>query len=63
MDTEMIKEMAECVNNVVLATAKPYQEQIQKLRDAINLVLNENFSGQSTLSPYAKRQLKQALQG
>ena len=32
MDIEMIKEMAESVNNVVLATAKPYQEQIRLLR-------------------------------
>ena len=35
MDTEMIKEMAESVNNVVLATAKPYQEQIQQLQQKI----------------------------
>lgn len=33
MDTEMIKEMAESVNNVVLATAKPYQEKIKKLEE------------------------------
>ena len=32
MDAEMIKEMAESVNNVVLATAKPYQEQIRQLQ-------------------------------
>lgn len=33
MDTEMIKEMAESVNNVVLATAKPYQEKIRILKN------------------------------
>lgn len=38
MDTEMIKQMAENVNNVVLATAKPYQEQIRKFQRAIDLV-------------------------
>lgn len=32
MDTETIKEMAESVNNVVLATAKPLNEQITRLK-------------------------------
>ena len=32
MDTESIKQLANDVNNVVLATAKPYQEQIQQLK-------------------------------
>lgn len=36
MNTEMIKEMAESVNNVVLATAKPYQERIKRLEKALN---------------------------
>ncbi len=35
MDKEFIKEMAECVNNVVLTTAKPYQEQIKQLQAKI----------------------------
>ena len=32
MDTEMIKELAVSVNNVAISTAKPYQEQIAKLK-------------------------------
>ena len=36
MDTEMIKQMAESVNNVVLATANPYQEQIKQLQAESN---------------------------
>ncbi len=32
MDTEMIKEIANSVNNVVVATAKPLNEQIAKLK-------------------------------
>ena len=38
------------------------QAENKKLQDVLNLILNENFSGQSTLSPYAKRQADQALQ-
>lgn len=37
------------------------KNRITKLEDNINLILTENFSGQSTLSPYAKRQAEQAL--
>lgn len=32
MDTEMIRELAVSVNNVAIETAKPYQEQIAKLK-------------------------------
>lgn len=35
----------------------------KQLTGTLNLILNENFSGQSTLSPYAKRQADQALKG
>ena len=36
MDEEAIKQLANDVNNVVLATAKPYQEQIRQLKTRIS---------------------------
>ncbi len=38
------------------------KDRITELEEAINTILNENFSGQSTLSGYAKREAKQALE-
>lgn len=35
--------------------------EIDKRSEALNLILNENFSGQSTISSYAKQQIEQAL--
>ncbi len=37
------------------------KNKVTKLYDVLTLILNENFSGQSTLSPYAKRQADEAL--
>lgn len=34
---------------------------VRRLRDTLTLISNENFSGQSTLSSYAKRQADQVL--
>ncbi len=70
METELIKELAGSVNNVASAsfqsgkehTERPLLARIKKLEDVLNLILNENFSGQSTLSSYVKREANQALQ-
>lgn len=37
------------------------KDEVRKLKEALRLVLNENFSGQSTLSPYAKRQANEVM--
>ena len=39
------------------------QTENKELRNALNLIRNENFSGQSIISSYAKRQVEQALKG
>lgn len=38
MDKEMIAQLANDVNNVVVATAKPYQKQIDKLESKLQAI-------------------------
>jgi len=38
MDKEMIKQLANDVNNILLATAKPYQEKIRQLEERIKVL-------------------------
>lgn len=61
MDTEMIKQMAESVNNVILATAKPYQERIKRLEVACRLAKTELLK--ITNDSYALAAIDQALKG
>ncbi len=59
MDEEMIKEMAESVNNIILATAKPYQERIERLEVACRLAKHELLK--ITNDSYALAAIEQAL--
>ena len=61
MDTEMIKQMAESVNDVVLATVKPYQERIERLEVACRLAKHELLK--ITNDSYALAAIEQALKG
>ncbi len=49
-------DVQKLIIQIVKLTAKN-----KDLKEILTLILNENFSGQSTLSPYAKRQAKQIL--
>ena len=40
---------------------KKLQAELKAKDDVLQQCLNENFSGQTTLSPYLKRQIDQAL--
>ena len=61
MDTEFIKEMAESINNVVLATAKPYQEQIRKVQ-AKNKRLKEALDyATNFIDGYGAARIKEGL--
>lgn len=39
------------------------EEKLKAKDEALQLCLNENFSGKSTLSPYLTREIKRALKG
>lgn len=51
------------VNEVAKKVLAAKDKEIAQLREAVEMALNENFSGQSTLSPYAKRILDKSLTG
>jgi len=61
MDTEMIKQMAEDVNNVVLATAKPYQEQIRKLQAENKKLKTALDYATSFIDGFGKARIKENL--